>query len=183
VGLPAAGGATEGMVPMVAHEEAHDRVRRCFPAYDLPADQVLRPCAPRAVSRATFFGAARWAILATLGSVWLGESWVWALVPYGALVGFLDARRQGWWLSDAFIVVRRGFLRRDTWILPRGKVQSVHWVQSPTMRASGLARVVVWMPGGRLALPDLRSDDARAVYASIADAIAAGAATARPATA
>ncbi len=177
VGLPGSGGATEGMVPMVATEDVHSRVQHCLPAFDVAGDQPLRPCAPRAVSRATFFGAARWAILATVAHFWLGEGWVWSLVGWGAITGYLDARRQGWWLSEHFVVVRRGFLRRDTWVLPRAKIQSVRWAQSPTMRASDLARVIVWIPGGRLALPDLRATEARQVYEAL---VAAMTPTARP---
>jgi len=177
VGLPGAGSATEGTVPMVASEDVHGRVQKCLPAFDVSAEQALRPCAPRAVTRAAFFGALRWAILATLAHFWLGEAWVWGLVAWGAVTGFLDARRQGWWLSEQFVVVRRGFLRRDTWILPRAKIQSVRWAQSPSMRASGLARVILWIPGGHLALPDLRAAEARQVYEAI---VAAMSPTARP---
>lgn len=177
VGVPAtAGGATEGIVPMVPGDEVQPRVQACFPAIDVDASGRLSPCAPAAVRRAAFFGALRWAGLAALVSFGLGATWAWALLPWGALVGFLDARWQGWALSPGFIVVRRGYLRRDTWVLPRAKVQSVHWLQSPSLRASGLARVVVWLPGGRLALPDLRTGDARAVY----DELVRASATARP---
>ncbi len=172
-GTPSAAGGTEGVVPMVPSEEMHDRVRACFPAVDVDVGGRLFPCAPAAVGRAVFYGALRWAILAAIVSFVVGATWAWLLVPWGAVVGFLDARWQGWMLSDGFIVVRRGFLRRDTWVLPRAKVQSIHWFQSPGMRMSGLGRVVVWLPGGRLALPDIHAERARGLY----DELVAGGAT------
>ena len=163
-------GAVEGTVPMVALEDVTARAKVVLPALDVDVEQRLNPCAPRAVFRATVGGALRWIFPAWAAAEFVDVPWLWAMVPVSALLGFLDARRQGWVLSDGFIVVRRGFLRRDTWLLPRSKVQSVHVFQTPIMRRYGLARVVVWIPGGRIALPDLRTADADAVFGTLSDA-------------
>ncbi len=166
---PVTGGAVpaEGIVPMVPREEAVERVRAAFPALDTPIDDALHPCAPRARSRAAFRGALRWLGPAVGAVFWFGNPAAWALVGVGALVGWLDARRQGWQVTDHYIVVRRGFLSRDTWVLPRQKLQSVHWVQGPVARSAGLAQVVVWFPGGRLPLPELTEQHARELFARL----------------
>jgi putative membrane protein len=162
-GLPG-GGAVQGQIPMVDRDVLTDRARACLPTLDVDVEGRFAGCATRAVVRATVFGAVRWSILAGAAWVWLGIPWLWAMVPWSAAIAWLDATRQGWAVSQGFIVVRRGFLRRDTWLLPRNKMQSVRVVQGPLMRGYDLSRVVVWFPGGRLALPDLRSADARAVF-------------------
>lgn len=167
-GPPTAGVVpTEGFVPMVAHEEVVDRVARAFPALDTPIEGHLLPCAPRAVGRAVLRGTLRWLAIAAAVHAFAHAPFVWALVPAGALFAWLDARRQGWQVTDRFIVVRRGFLSRDTWVLPREKVQSLRWTQGPVQRLSGLGTVTVWFPGGRLPLPDVRVADAQAVFARL----------------
>lgn len=166
---PMPGGSlpAEGIVPMVPREEAVARVRAAFPTLDTDIDGELRPCAPRAVTRSGLRGALRWLGPATGAVFWFGTPLFWLLVPMGALIGWLDARRQGWQVTEHFIVVRRGFLSRDTWVLPRRKLQSVRWVQGPVLRLVGLARVVVWFPGGRLPLPELTEAEARALFARL----------------
>lgn len=161
-------GAVEGTVPMVAKEDLTARARVVLPTLDVDVEQRLNPCAPRAVFRAAVGGALRWIFPAWAAAQFVGVPWLWAMVPVAGVLGFLDARKQGWVVSDEFIVVRRGFLRRDTWLLPRGKVQSVHVFQSPIMRRYDLARVIVWIPGGRIALPDIRLAEADQVFAVLA---------------
>lgn len=157
----------EGLVPMVPREEAVARVRAAFPTLDTAIDGELRPCAPRARVRAVLQGLFRWLGPAFGAVFWFGNPSFWLLVPLGGLLGWLDARRQGWQVTEHFIVVRRGFLSRDTWVLPRQKLQSVRWVQGPVLRMAGLARLVVWFPGGRMPLPDLTEADARALFAAL----------------
>ncbi len=165
--VPEAGGSAEALVPMVAREDVVSRVRAAFPRLDTPIDGDLLPCAPRAVGRAVLRGVLGWLGPAAGAAFWFGTPWAWLLLGLGGGMGMLDARRQGWRVTERFIVVRRGFLSRDTWVLPREKVQSVHWVQGPIARAAGLARLVVWFPGGRLPLPEIGEVEARALFASL----------------
>lgn len=166
-------GAVEGTVPMVPWEELTERAKVALPGLDIDVEQRLNPCAPLAVYRAAVGGAFRWIFPAWAAYYFLDVPWLWGMVPFGAVVAYLDARRQGWALSDEFIVVRRGFLRRDTWLLPRSKVQSVHLVQTLFMRWYGLARVVVWIPGGRIVLPDVRLKTADEIFSALSLAKAA----------
>ena len=161
--------ATEGYVPMVDRAHLVERIREAFPGLDTPIDGDLQPCAPQAVARAVVGGALRTAVVCVpLGAV-LHQPGFWALPLLAGAVGFLDGRRQGWQLTPKFIVVRRGFLSRDTWVLPRDKVQSVRMEEGPVQRAVGLGRVVIWFPGGRLPLPEVQAADARAAFASLRD--------------
>ncbi len=163
------GGATEGHVPMVASEDIPDRVLAAFPDLDTAVHEGLLPCAQGAVWRAVAGGALRWAGFAALLHFAAGQPTGWLLVVVGGLLALLEARRQGWRVSDRFIVVRRGFLSRTTWVLPREKVQSVRWVQGPVLRSGRLGRVVVWYPGGQLALPDVAEGEARAIFEALRD--------------
>ncbi len=158
---------TEGCVPMVAREDVVDRVARAFPGLDTPIDGDLLPCAPATVRLAVFAGLLRWFAIAAVIHFATGLAWAWAALPVGGLLAYLDARRQGWRVTDRFIVVRRGFLSRDTWVLPREKVQSVRWTQGPLLRLNGLGRVTVWFPGGRLAIPDVRAGEAEALFSTL----------------
>ncbi len=165
--VPEAGRSAEALIPMVPREDVVSRVRAAFPRLDTPIDGDLLPCARAAVTRAALRGSLGWLGPAAGAAFWFESPWAWLLLVLGGLLGLLDARRQGWRVTERFIVVRRGFLSRDTWILPREKVQSVHWVQGPIARAAGLARLVVWFPGGRLPLPEIGEVEARALFADL----------------
>lgn len=161
--------ATEACVPMVSAEDVPERVRAAFPGLDTTIDGDLLPCAPWAVARSIVVGALQWLVLAAVVHLAVPQPTVWALAVVGGLLGFLDARRQGWRVTERFIVIRRGFLARNTWVLPREKVQSVRWTQGPLLRLNRLGRVVIWFPGGRLALPDVAEAEAAAVFGSLRD--------------
>jgi membrane protein YdbS with pleckstrin-like domain len=90
------------------------------------------------------------------------------LAAAGALLAWLEWRRQGWRLTDRFVVARRGLFTRRTWILPRAKIQSVHLHAGPILRRYGLARVVVWVAGSSVGLPIVRAADAATLFTALA---------------
>lgn len=167
--IPGEPGAAEVVVPMVDQEEVGPMLGELLPR--APWGGPLRPAARRALRRALVGATIRWGLLAA-GAVWLGWSWlVPALLAWGWLSAWLDWRGQGWALVDGYVVARRGFLTRETDVVPVSKVQSVHRGDGPVLRANRLARVVVRVAGANVMLPDLDAADADAVFASLTEAL------------
>jgi uncharacterized membrane protein len=55
---------------------------------------------------------------------WPWGALAWLLLPLSAFLAWFDFRNQGWLVTDRAIVVRTGWLRRATRVMPREKVQS-----------------------------------------------------------
>ena len=167
-GPPEPGGTTtEGVVPMVAREDVDDRVRAAFPGLETDLDGQLQPAAAGALTVAIVGSLVGWLVpLAAVVS--FTEQLAFLLViPFAVAVAWLDVRWQGWAVTPGFMVMRRGFLSRDTWVLPRGKLQSVRWVQGPLQRVLGIGSVVVWFPGGRMPLPLIGEAEGRRIFAAL----------------
>jgi putative membrane protein len=170
-GPPEPGGTTtEGVVPMVAREDVGGRVRATFPELEVSPDGALRPAARGAFVVALAGSLVAWAppLAVMLGLT--GEPALLLVLPVVVGVAWLDVRWQGWEVTPRFMVMRRGFLSRNTWVLPREKLQSVRWVQGPLQRALGIGTVVVWFPGGRLPLPLMGEAHGRRLFAALAHA-------------
>jgi putative membrane protein len=90
------------------------------------------------------------------------------LLPLLLLGAWLDWAWQGWSLEDGFIIARRGFWMRRTWIVPLGRVQSLLRLQGPALRLLGLGRVGVRMAASRVLLPLMPWGEAERVLAAIA---------------
>ena len=163
-GAPGDSPAPEGLLPMVPTEEHAAIAAVILPSLDIdPWAAPLLPPAPRALVRALVGGALRWAFVAAVLAAWLGPLAL-SVVGVGALLGWLDWRKQGWRVTPGFVVSRTGFLTRRTWIVPRAKIQSVHLYSDPLLRRNGLARVMVWVAGASVGLPALREADASAIF-------------------
>jgi putative membrane protein len=156
---------TEGVVPMVAHEDIDHHVRVAFPGLDATLAGPLEPAARAAVFAALLGDALAWAIPVAFLVGLTEQAGFLLLVPAALLVSWLDVRWQGWAVTGEFMVMRRGFLSRSTWVLPRRKLQSVRWEQGPVERALGIGSVVVWYPGGRLPLPLMEEKRGKQVFA------------------
>ncbi len=167
-GPPEPGGSTtEGVVPMVAREDVDDRVRVAFPGLEPNLGDTLRPAAAGALTSAMVASVLGWALPLVALVAFTGQGWFLLILPVALAVAWLDVRWQGWAVTPGFMVTRRGFLSRDTWVLPRAKLQSVRWVQGPLERALGIGSVVVWFPGGRLPLPLVAEAEGRRLFASL----------------
>ena len=70
-------------------------------------------------------------------------------------------------MTDKAIISRHGFLNRQTYVLARDKLQSVHMVQGPLMRIHDLGRVVVRVAGSQVSLPDVSKEDAARLMAKL----------------
>ncbi len=158
----------EGHLPMVATEEQAALTRVVLPSLDVdPWVTPLAPAAARAIATTTLAGLVRGGALGVLLATWAGPAVV-VLPAAGALFAFLDARRQGWYVSEGFVVARAGFLSRNTWIVPRTKIQSTHRTDGPIMRRLGLGRVTVWVAGSSVSLPVVLAADADKLFARLA---------------
>ncbi len=147
----------EGMVPMVEDAELGTVATAAVPRANVdPWTQKLRPAHPRALYRALIAATIQSSILIVLGFLFLGPmKWVvLALLPISLVSAWLDWRWQGWLITPTAVVSRRGFFNRRTFILARDKLQSVHQIQGPLMRAHGLSRVIVRVAGSQVSLPD-----------------------------
>jgi putative membrane protein len=168
MGAPEEELVSEGFVPMVADVDLPHVARLVLPALDVdPWEQRLRPPASRALRRAVVARTLRWALLGGIAAAFTGYSALLALAAVGPVLAWSDWRTQGWWLSERHVVARRGVWPRETWVLPRGKIQSVHLQQGPLQRWHGLAAVEVWAAGTRVVLPDLDAPEARRLFETL----------------
>lgn len=166
---PEAGGLPgEAVVPMVDADARLPLLRTVLPDLaDDPWSVPLRPAARSALVRGLVDATLRWTLLAALAGIVLATPWTWLVLPWGWLAAWLDWQAQGWLLTPTHLVARRGFFRRQTWVVARAKVQSVHFVQGPLLRALGLARVIVWVAGDRIVFPDLTTGDADETFVGL----------------
>lgn len=166
--LPTEEQAADAVLPMVESEEVERVLPLLLPTVRSGAFDVAFRRPPRsALFRALLGATLRYTLLSLLAS-WMGMAWLAGLLlPLGWLFAWLDWRRQGWALLPDALVCRRGFLRRETWIVPRDKVQSVHLLQGPLLRRWRLARVGVWVAGSRATTPLLDEQDASAVFEAL----------------
>ena len=157
----------EGVVPMVERDELPRVVQAATPNVQVDPWQVSwRPAHWRALYRTMLGGLARSAVGVGV-AVALAGSWGWlalALVPLILFVDWLEWRRQGWLVTPSAVLTRRGVLRQSTFVIDRAKIQSVQIVSTPLMRWHGLGRVVVQVAGNAVALPDIKLDEALAVF-------------------
>lgn len=178
-------GGTErshAMVPVVRPDGVESLVRRVLPALDVPVDgSGLHPPHPNALRRALRRGGFQGAVLAAIATWWWWPwgAMAWTLSPIPAVLGWLDHRHQGWRVTEHTLVSRRGYLRRTTTFVSRGKIQSLDVDQGPFLRAYGLGEVVVRVAGSRVRLPLLAHDDAFAILAHLSAEVGSGASDAR----
>jgi len=157
----------EGVIPMVAKEDLPTVVQAATPSVIVnPWTVEWRPAHWRALYRTLLGGLGRAAIGVGI-VVWFAGAWGWLAllgVPVLLAVDWLEWRRQGWVVTPDSVMTRRGVLRRSTSVLDRAKIQSVQIVATPLMRWHGLGRVVVRVAGTAVALPDIKLDEALAVF-------------------
>ncbi len=156
----------EGMVPMAAKDDLPWVFRHAIPVAEVdPWTAELKPAHPRALLRAVSARLIRSTLLA-VALVAFMRPWGWGallLIPLSIPVAWLDWRFQAWLVTERVVVARRGFFNRQTFLISREKVQSVHLSQTPFMRWHKLGRVVVRVAGSSVSLPDIHIDVARQV--------------------
>ncbi len=136
-----------------------------------PLTPPLLPPHPRALVRATVAAAIQSALAATFLAWWFGPTGLVAfgLVPLSIWIARLDHRAQGWLVTDALVVSRRGWLGRRTALVPRGKLQSTIVTQGPLMRRAGLGALTIRVAGSQVELPLLALDEALGLQRRLLD--------------
>ncbi len=159
----------EALVPAVASERIAFVVNAVSALSADPETTVWKPAHPLAILRAIVFAAIRGLVLTSLAT--------WFLWPWGALVGLViplflalawaDSRALAWALTDEALLVRGGYFRRETSIIPRAKVQSATILQPLWWRRRRVARLAVSAAGVQIAVPPMDEDDANALLTAL----------------
>ena len=144
----------------------------------------LRPVSELAVRRRTIRFAGLGAVPAALAAGVVGAATGWpeaaaTLVTLGVAVGVLASRlgrraqrQDGFGLDDTHLLVRRGVLGSQLWLVRRAKVQSVLVQATPFQRRLGLASLLVdtaSVTDGGVVVPDLPSAVAEALAAELVE--------------
>lgn len=182
------GGSTP-LCPLIRSQRAVSLLRELLPAVDL-AGLTWRPVSRRTIRRGLLRYLAIGLTLLAAAACALSAS-VLTAAPIVALLAWLAAlaryRSLGYAESGQYLLARCGVWTRRTWIVPRGKVQSVDCRQSPFQRRLKLASLSIATAAGRgraasptivdlpaeeaLALQDRLSRDAAAHGAWPADGV------------
>jgi putative membrane protein len=163
----AAVAATEGRLAMAeaivpAMDTAHLRTLAHEVLPIAPDLDDLEPADPRAFPSVVASGLLR-ALGSVVVAVFLFRLWglfALVLVPLAWVDARLDLGSQGVRITEDAVVVRRGFWRRWTVVLPRRKIQSVQAVEGPLVRLLGLSVVVLRVAGTAVALPAMSREAA-----------------------
>jgi putative membrane protein len=138
------GGRTEASVPILRRPDVARLLREIRP--DARLDHTnLHPVAPasrrRELARLAFVIGA-----ATLGVAISGVPRSWLallLLPLAWFLARARYRARGWRREERHLVAREGVLTRTTWILPEGKIQTLHATETPFQRRWHLATLMV----------------------------------------
>lgn len=166
----------EATLPMVASEQLGATLLEAAPAIRVdPWNAELSRPHPRALLRTLSRGLLRASLIS---SVLIGLTWgtlsayslLFPLIalPWAVVAAVLDWRWQGWLLTPAAVIARRGWFSRRTVVVARDKVQTVELHQGPVLRLLGLALPLVRAAGGsNVQLPLLGMQDAQAVFRAL----------------
>ncbi len=169
------GAASEAMIPMVAQDLLPETLDAVLPGYAQAAPLVWQPSAQLALISSILRGGLRWTLLLGLFGHFIAPALGFGRMDqlggigllFGAWTGWRDWGTAGWKLTSALVLVRRGFLSRETALVPRSKVQSVHLLQGPLQRRFGVWQVHVWVAGGTLVTPEITEEDARRIFGAL----------------
>lgn len=174
-----AAGGTSPLSPLIRTAQAAELVGRVLAGFDLRTVEwrrVSRATIRRGMVRYSIVGAlavlalmlaVRWELLALLPPA-LALAWVAAHARYRA-IGFAEA--------GDYVCAREGVWTRRTWIVPRGKIQSLDCSSTPFQRRLNLASVRIATAGGQGAsanptIVDLPADEARPLQDRLSHAAA-----------
>lgn len=154
----------EAYLPLTRQADVSRVLTAVFRDLDYAA-LVLEPVDARARVRAfARYSAALVGSAAGLALLGFGvAAWLLALLPLAYVAARLHHRHLGYALAPGYAVLRAGFLNRITWIIPEGRIQTMHLGETPFQRRLGLASLVVDTAGGDAAVTDLARDAAETV--------------------
>lgn len=163
-----AAGGTSPLSPLIRTAQAAELIGRVLADFDLSAVSWRR------VSRATIRrGMVRYSVVGTLAVLVLMLAVRWellALLPPALVLAWIAAharyRAIGFAEAGDYVCAREGVWTRRTWIVPRGKIQSLDCSSTPFQRRLHLASVRIATAGGQGAsanptIVDLPADEAQ----------------------
>jgi len=164
--------SAETAIPMVHRDELQEALQAVSPELDIdPWSVKLKQPAKRALYRARIASFLEVSpaiiVLAIVFFPWGLLSLL--LLPWVFFVTRLDWSRQGWALSDGYLVVQRGILLRETRVMALEKVQALHLHQGPLMRWLEIARLHVFVADAQVSLPDLDEPLCEQLFESLAE--------------
>ena len=182
----AGGGAGAGraerawLAPIIRREDVPALVQEVLSDVDL-ARVTWRPAAPGAVARASKVPLLLAAVAAAALTSLLD---VWALTVFPLLIvlalahAHLRVRHLGWAVTDAAVLFKSGWVRRQVSIVRFARIQTVTLEESPFDRRTAMARVSVDTAGAgdqshRVRIPYLPRDTALQLSRELATAAAA----------
>lgn len=135
-----------------------------------PTNAALERPHPAAGQRAVVAAATQWAVISTVVAAvaWPYGLVCWLAVPIAAALARIDVAYQGWLVTDALVIARRGVITRRTAVLPRAKLQSSSVEGGPIARAFGLGLLTLRVAGSRIELPALAASTALALQDALA---------------
>ncbi len=157
VDLAGGGGSTEPnedaakairwLAPVVEPEQAHNLIATALPDIDLDAAPEWRSLARGARGRIFRRSAAWWSIVGIGLAVALKENYALLLAALGVPLSWWYAtmyvRHTGWALRPDVLLFRSGWLTRTLVVVPRDRIQTAHWHESPFDRRHAMASVSV----------------------------------------
>lgn len=146
----------EAFLPLAQARDAGRLVSEVFSGVDYDALE-FQPVHPWA-RRHAFWRYAATLAAATAGlAVFAGAAGLWAITLFPVAFGtaHLHYRSLGYAVSDGFIAARGGWLNRITWVIPLGKIQTLHAAATIVQRRHGLSTLVIDTAAGGARVPDL----------------------------
>ncbi|RKG95087.1 PH domain-containing protein [Corallococcus carmarthensis] len=156
----------ELLVPVVPTARMQALLREFVP--ELPGDLSAQPfqrAHPKALLRARI-RAVGLSVLVAAPATWFWGAWgavAWLLLPAQLLGAWFDWRFQGWFVTEALVVVRQGFWRRRTTVVQRARIQSVRARQGPLERGYGIGHVRIDVAGSHVILPSVGWEEAQSL--------------------
>jgi putative membrane protein len=169
----------QATLPAVDQHEAGALLAGFVPG--APADLAtlaLEPAAAASLGVARIRALIGSSILACLAIAVFGR-WgapVLSLVPLLVFRAGMENAALGYAVMPDTVVSRSGWIRRETWVIARRKIQSVLVSADPLLRMRDLARVSVRVAGRRVVLPAVSRAQAVAIASDLAHIPAFGAA-------
>ena len=107
------------------------------------------------------------AIFTAATIAWRPAALSFALLPLLFAIAAIQRRFHLYGLADGLLFIRRGVIRRQLWIIPTAKIQSLALKRSPLQRRLGLATIEIDTAGGSAIeaprVVDIREANARAL--------------------
>lgn len=151
------------LAPVIDPVRGDELIATALPDVSFADPPQWRPLAPGARARVFRVSAFFWAVVSVAIALFTRSAYPLALVVVGLPISWLHAtmyvRYTGWALRADVLFVRSGWLTRQLAVVPRTRIQTAQWSESPFDRRHAMASVTVDTAGA-----GSRSDVIRIAY-------------------